>query len=104
MTLRTDGAMAARDFLHMEVGTFLRRTQGRETFFSGALPGHPEGCIVKRTRHGVASWRPWRAQAARSAGRREHENLLELDRIGVRGPRALGWAEDEIGRVEDAGD
>jgi len=74
----------------MEVGSYLRRTQGRETFCCGPLPGFPEGCIVKRTRPAGPGW--MRALAARRAGRREHENLLALGALGVRVPRAIAWA------------
>jgi tRNA A-37 threonylcarbamoyl transferase component Bud32 len=83
----------ARDFLRMEVTSFLRRTQGRETFHCGPLPGFPDGCVVKRTRRDERDWmRPWRARSARAAGRREHENLIALEKIGVRVPRAVTWA------------
>ncbi len=92
----------AEDFLRMEVAEFLRRTQGRETFHCGPLPGFPAGCIVKRTRSDGGGWlRPWRARRARGAGRREHDNLVELDRAGVRVPRAVAWAEG-VGANGDA--
>lgn len=87
--------VAAHDFLGLEVTSFLRRTQGRETFLGGPLPGFPGGCIVKRTRSEGRAWlRPWRARSARAAGRREHDNLVELERAGVRVPRAAAWAAD----------
>jgi tRNA A-37 threonylcarbamoyl transferase component Bud32 len=93
MTQAPDSPLGAHDFLRMEVATYLRRTQGRETFCCGPSPGFPEGCIVKRTSPEGWPWfRAWRGRAARSAGRREHDNLVALDRIGVRVPRAFAWA------------
>jgi tRNA A-37 threonylcarbamoyl transferase component Bud32 len=89
----------AQDFLRMEVTSYLRRTQGRETFHCGPLPGFPDGCVVKRTRSDEHGWlRPWRARSARAAGKREHDNLVELDLAGVRVPRAVTWAADAAGR------
>jgi tRNA A-37 threonylcarbamoyl transferase component Bud32 len=93
-----DTAFAARDFLGVEVASWLRRTQGRETFSSGPTAGSPAGCIVKRTSLPERGWmRPFRSRAARAAGRREHENLVALDRAGVLVPRAMGWASDDGG-------
>src|SRR3954463_12009664 len=83
----------AQDFLRMEVTSFLRRTQGRETFHCGPLPGFPDGCVVKRTRRDEPVWMgPWSARSAGAAGRREHESLIALEKIGVRVPRGVTWA------------
>jgi hypothetical protein len=96
MTAGTQLPFAAREFLRMEVAEFLRRTQGRETFHCGPMPGFPAGCIVKRTRSQGRGWlHPWRARSARDAGRREHDNLVALYRAGVRVPRAVAWAEGD---------
>lgn len=73
---------------------FLRTVPGRETF---AWPESAEPTlVVKRYRRDLARDRWYdrlRGRSGRSPGRREYENLVELDRDGVPVPKALGWAE-----------
>ncbi|MBL8859679.1 MAG: phosphotransferase [Planctomycetes bacterium] len=81
-----DAALSARACLQSEPARFLRRTQGRETFVWGADQIGKR--TIERARGGL--W-PW--FRVRSAGEREHQNLLELSACGVPVPRALAWAE-----------
>jgi tRNA A-37 threonylcarbamoyl transferase component Bud32 len=89
------GTLDPREFLDCEVRVFLRRTQGRETFHTGPLPGLPPGCIVKRT-HGAPRGESWytRLSDRRSAGQREHQNLVALRADGILVPEAIAWCEE----------
>jgi tRNA A-37 threonylcarbamoyl transferase component Bud32 len=87
---------------------WLRRMPGRETFVwplgAGLDPQGPEAparAIVKRSREGSRWPRvadlARRLRGARSAGRREHDNLVALAELGIAVPRALCWCEDGRG-------
>ncbi len=77
-----------------------RRIPGRETF---PWPGRSEW-IVKRVHGGEARdhWHDRLRGGSRSAARREAENLLELDRLGVKVPRPLLWVEEGDARKRPA--
>lgn len=93
-TSHPEAPSLARAWLHGEVSTFLRRTQGRETFASGPVASAPGGCIVKRTlEREPRSFLAWaRARSRRrSAGQREFDNLNALAACGIAVPRAIDW-------------
>ena len=88
----TPAALLEEIFALRPVG-WLRRVPGRETF---VWPGHPEW-IVKRTTGGETRdfWYERLRGGARSAGRREAENLARLGADGLAVPRPLAWVEEE---------
>lgn len=86
-----------RPFLDHVPDAWLRRTQGRESFATGPLPGHAAGVIVKRTTGGPRGER-WfdrlRVRRGASPGRVEYDNLVALADDGVPVPRAISWCDE----------
>ncbi|MFT4542015.1 MAG: hypothetical protein ACI841_001329 [Planctomycetota bacterium] len=79
---------------------FLRRVPGRETFASSELPGVPGGWIVKRFGRGPRAddwFERVRGAGVRPPARREFENLMALEQLGLPVPQAVLWGAQVSG-------